>query len=164
MAEYEVMHCTVNDGVALADCKTSAFGSEDWWLVEFADRRPNALRNAMAQRMPHNMLQKREVHRHQLVRHVPSGQVVGYARWILPVEAANEWLEAQFPDVSAEDRAKFAEIHKETVWKFDESLPETDNHVHAWRVGLSPPGPHFRTWNSARNPLSQSQWNFLTCL
>ncbi|KAK3192055.1 hypothetical protein K4F52_001682 [Lecanicillium sp. MT-2017a] len=143
MAEYELMHCTIDDDAGVSQCKVSSFWNEEWWLTDYYDKRPNALRDAMTLRFPHTILRNRDVRRHQLVRHVPSGEVVGYARWLLPKEAANEWLEAQSPDASDEDKAKFEKIYDEVVWKFDDPITDQDDHVHGWRQELAPPGPHF---------------------
>ena len=145
MSEYKIVGCTPDDGAGIAKCKVSAFWGEDWWTVVFSDKRPDALANAMSARIPHGLLQDRRLHRHQKVVHVPTGEIVGYARWILAEEAAEEWIDAQVSDVSDEEKTKHKKPFEETVWEFDDTNPQSDDHIHVWRQELSPKAPHLGT-------------------
>lgn len=147
MSQYKLVGCAPEDSAGIAKCKVSAFWSEDWWTVVFSDKRPGALSSAMTARIPHGLVQGRRLQRHQKVVHVPTGEIVGYARWILAEEAANEWLDAQVCDVSDEEKAKHKKAFDETVWEFDDTNPQSDDHIHVWQQELSPKAPHLGTCN-----------------
>ncbi|KAE8548901.1 hypothetical protein TMatcc_010238 [Talaromyces marneffei ATCC 18224] len=61
-------------------------------------------------RVPWNLVTGRDIKRHQKVINRVTGQVVGYARWILPpILAKNNdvWLEAQVAEVTAAECAAY---------------------------------------------------------
>jgi GNAT superfamily N-acetyltransferase len=88
---------------------------------------------AVGARTPRNLLQHRDVRRHQKVVDAASGEIVGYARWILPASHSGEWLEAQTPDVDNATRQRLEKQFSETQFKYRDDMNDTDDHVHEWR-------------------------------
>lgn len=111
MADYELRFCTVDDAPGLGRNNGSAFWEEEWWNILWENRTLDSVIEAITARVPKGLLTDRPVRRHQKVVHVPSSEVVGYARWILPESHSKEWLEAQIGDVSDEDRKRFDKAH-----------------------------------------------------
>jgi hypothetical protein len=61
------------------------------------------------QRLLKNLTTSREKKRHQKVVETETGEIVGYARWIIPRDAGIEWLDAQVvepTEVEAQDYEK----------------------------------------------------------
>lgn len=144
MAQYEVKACTVNDAAALAKNNVSAFWEVEWWSLLWENRSRDSLIEALTNRMPKNLLTDRHRRRHEMVVHVPGGEVVGYARWILPESHSEEWLEAQTADVSDDERARFAEAHAAADWA-SRDLDDMDDPVHEMLRKHEPKGPYMST-------------------
>lgn len=140
-SEYKlVTNCTTEDGAGIAQAKISAFWAEPWWTSAFPANRTETILDSMTLREPYNQLTSRNVRRHQKVVHVPTGEIVGYARWIVPREG--DWLDAQTPAASEEDEARFKAQHASAYWNFvpDGDLT-SDAHIQGWRETLTPKGP-----------------------
>lgn len=125
--------CRVEDGLQIAQSQVSAFFEEAWWRLSWTDRTRESLIQSIADRSPKNLLTKREVRRHQKIVHLETGDIVGYARWILPESHKDAWLEAQTPDVSDEQKEAFAKRHAETDWNPREDNDKLDDHIDGWR-------------------------------
>jgi len=78
--------------------------------------------------------------RHQKAVDPISGEVVGYARWVLPEgycekeedgERVAEWKEAQVEDVSEEDRGRFEEMAREAWWEGRSDMDSLDDENNA---------------------------------
>lgn len=75
----------------------------------------------------------RPVRRHQKVVDKDSGDVVGYARWVLPPEHEGKWTEAQTPDVDDAAKDKFKQEFSEAEYEPREDMDEMDDHAWEWR-------------------------------
>nr|RBQ82324.1 hypothetical protein FVER53263_10268 [Fusarium verticillioides] len=134
MSGYQLQSpCRVEDGLLIAQSQVSAFFEEAWWRLSWTDRTRESLIQSIADRSPKNLLTNREVRRHQKIIHLETGDIVGYARWILPESHKDAWLEAQTPDVSDEQREVFARRHAETDWNPREDNDKLDDHIGGWR-------------------------------
>lgn len=134
MSGYQLQSpCRVEDGLQIAQSQVSAFFEEAWWRLSWTDRTRESLIQSIADRSPKNLLTKREVRRHQKIVHLETGDIVGYARWILPESHRDAWLEAQTPDVSDEQKEAFAKRHAETDWNPREDNDKLDDHIDGWR-------------------------------
>ncbi|KAF4994097.1 hypothetical protein FGRMN_6012 [Fusarium graminum] len=134
MSPYELQSpCRVEDGDYIALSKVSAFFEESWWRLTWTDRTRESLIQSIADRSPKNLLTDREIRRHQKVVHVESGDIVGYARWIMPESHKDHWLNAQTPDVSDEQKEVFAKRHAETEWNPRTDNDKFDEHIETWR-------------------------------
>ncbi|KAL6854729.1 hypothetical protein ACO1O0_005854 [Amphichorda felina] len=128
MEKYELRSCTVDDAPGLAKNNASAFWEEEWWNILWENRTLDSLIEAFTARLPKTLLTDRSVRRHQKIVHVSSGEVVGYARWILPESHRHEWLEAQIPDLSDQDRQRFDKAYANANFT-TRGLDDMDNPV-----------------------------------
>ena len=146
MADYKLIpFCTVEDPAnGLARNNMSAFWEIPGWNIIWpAGKDLEYLVNATTKRMPHALLTDRPVRRHQKVIYVPTGEIVGYARWVISDSLKDEWLEAQVPDVSEEEKKRFSEQHAGTDFSFRRDLPDMDGHIPGWKAKYGPKGPVF---------------------
>ncbi|KAM0261902.1 hypothetical protein ACHAPA_009528 [Fusarium lateritium] len=134
MTAYELQSpCRVEDGQYIALSKVSAFFEEPWWRLSWTGRTRESIIQSVADRSPKNLLANREVRRHQKVVHLETGDIAGYARWIMPESHKDHWLDAQTPDVSDEEREIFDKRHAETEWNPRTENDKYDEHIDVWR-------------------------------
>lgn len=132
MAPYELSSpCLFEDRLNLARNNVSAFWEEDSWRLLWPGRTRESMIEAVAARIPKNLLSDRDVRRHQKVVDVASGEIVGYARWILPKPQKNEWLVAQTPEASDAEREHFEELHAKADFNPRDDLGDLDEHIPA---------------------------------
>lgn len=88
----------------------------------------------LSKRVPLNVLLKdRDVRRHQKAVDPETGALIGYARWILPDSKVKteigepEWIEAQVPDVDADQRKTFEELSETAWWDPRSDLDDLDS-------------------------------------
>lgn len=142
MATYKlVSNCTVDDAVGLANSNMTAFYGEPWWNMNW-DKPLAAIIESAAARMPVNLLKERNVRRHQKVIDTSTGQIVGYARWILPESHADSWLDAQVPDVSEQDKARFQTAFAAADWAIRPEVDGSDDLVLEQFNKHIPKGPY----------------------
>jgi hypothetical protein len=142
MAAYKLVpNCTVEDAVGLARNNMTAFYGEPWWKMQW-DLPLERIIEMATQRLPRNLLGDRQIKRHQKVVDTSNGDIVGYCRWILPESQANSWLEAQTPDVSAEDAARFQEAFAAQPWRTRPETDDSDELVTAQIRKHRPSGPY----------------------
>lgn len=101
-----------------------------------------AIIESAAARMPVNLLKERNVRRHQKVIDTSTGQIVGYARWILPESHADSWLDAQVPDVSEQDKARFQTAFAAADWAIRPEVDGSDDLVLEQFNKHIPKGPY----------------------
>lgn len=124
MATYELIpNCTFEDAAGIAKNNMTAFYGETWWNMQW-DIPLEKIIYMTTKRYPHNLLRDRHVRRHQKVIDTATGEIVGYARWILPESFASSWLDAQPPDASDEDKIRFKKDFDEQPWR---TRPEVDD-------------------------------------
>ncbi|KAJ4257393.1 hypothetical protein NW762_008513 [Fusarium torreyae] len=134
MATYQLQSpCRVEDGQYIALNKVSAFWEEAWWRSTWTGKTRESVIQGIADRSPKNLLTDREVRRHQKVVHRETGDIVGYARWILPESHKDSWLTAQTPDVSDEDKEAFSKRHAEADFHPCHDNDYLDDHIDGWR-------------------------------
>ncbi|KAG5662147.1 hypothetical protein KAF25_004386 [Fusarium avenaceum] len=134
MTAYELQSpCRVEDAQYIALSKVSAFFEEAWWRLSWTGRTRESVVQSVADRSPKNLLADREVRRHQKVVHLETGDIAGYARWILPESHKDHWLNAQTPDVSDEEREAFDKRHAETEWEPRRDNDKYDEHIDGWK-------------------------------
>ncbi|KAH7015009.1 hypothetical protein EDB80DRAFT_706850 [Ilyonectria destructans] len=134
MPPYKIeFPCTVDDGAALAKSNISAFWEQTWWSILWPNRTLDSIIEAAGARMPKLLLKERDIRRHQKVIDVESGEIVGYARWLLPASRKGEWLEAQTPDVSDEEKRALNKPYERADWNYREDMGALDDHIHQWR-------------------------------
>ncbi|CEO59179.1 hypothetical protein PMG11_03863 [Penicillium brasilianum] len=112
---FEIQPCSAADALGLAITMMSARLTDPHWAFLWEDPNPKDIITKSALRVPWNLATGRDTKRHQKVIDVESGQVVGYARWILPDCLAKQndvWLEAQAPEGTRSEREEWEIQHK----------------------------------------------------
>lgn len=143
MATHVLIHnCTVEDTEFLARNNMTAFWEMTWWRMLWIDTSLDTIIKNSALRMPHNLLTGRLVRRHQKVIDHGTGQIIGYARWILPEVCAPCWLEAQTPDVSEDNKRVFENQFAEASWAIRDDMPGFDDHLEQMMKRNSPTEPY----------------------
>lgn len=112
---FAIQPVTVTDAPALASVMTDSRWADHHWKALFKpSTTPSQVTHECAQRLPWNLINGRAAKRHEKAVDVETGQVVGYARWLLPAHLAEEtkegvavWQDAQVAEPSAEQRARF---------------------------------------------------------
>lgn len=153
MPPYQLIkRCTVDNAASLSSNNMSAFWEVQWWNVMWPPQKTlDDLIAATAARFPHRLLSDRETKRHQMVVDTSTGEVVGYARWILPESHQSQWLEALVPDVGAVEKKRFADEYKEADFSHKEG-DNLDALVHAGKKRHAPRQPYMgRTFGNDRN-------------
>lgn len=110
--------------VALAPSTANAMVSARWkdphWVALFRPDISSArVTFETAQRLPWNLITGRAFKRHQVAVDDTTGEVVAYARWILPEHLASTdpvvWQEAQVKEPMEEQRVNFEEMSKDVT-------------------------------------------------
>ena len=131
---YQVQSpCRVEDGKYIAQSKVAAFWDESWWRLSWTGRTKDYVLRGITDRSPKNLLTDREVRRHQKAVHSETGDIVGYARWIMPESHKDSWLIAQTPDVNDEEREMYTKRHSEAEFDPRSEHDELDDHMDGWR-------------------------------
>ncbi|KAJ5280179.1 hypothetical protein N7478_005551 [Penicillium angulare] len=130
----------------------SAFWSQTWWRMLWIDRSLDTIIDNCILRMPQSLQTARAVRRHQKVIDSATGGIVGYARWILPESHSGSWLEAQIPDVTAEESRAFAADYNKADWTTRNDMPGIDDPLHKMMNKHRPEKPHINLDYLAVNP------------
>ncbi|CAI7604187.1 unnamed protein product [Penicillium pancosmium] len=143
MGTHVLVHnCTVEDTELLARNNITAFWEMTWWRMLWIDTSLDTIIKNSALRMPHNLLTGRLVRRHQKIIDHGTGQIIGYARWILPEVCAPCWLEAQTPDVSEDNKRVFENQFAEASWAIRDDMPGFDDPLEQMMKRNSPTEPY----------------------
>lgn len=146
MADYELRTATVADAASIANNNVRAFWGEPGWRILYMQENGKFVVNEAALitqfqiRTPYNLIKDRVLTRHQVVLHVPTGEVVGYARWMVPVTHMDMWDDAKVPDVPEDEKMTYQETFKRTplplAKRNDDPVP--DNHYGGWKEKYGP--------------------------
>ena len=133
MSPYEVCAVTVADAPGIAKNNMSAFYEDVHWRLVWQDNPLSNLIKGATDRYPHNITQNRATKRHQKAIDSSTGELVGYARWVLPEGYENLWPEAQLDELSEEEREKCRKLYEEAWWEMREDLGPDDDEIRAAR-------------------------------
>lgn len=145
MSEYQIRSPTMADAAAIAKNNVSAFWGEPGWRIMYEKEKGGpyvGLETLIAInqiRWPHNLLLDRAARRHQVVVHVPTGEIVGYARWLMPEGYQDKWLETQMPDIDAAQKEAHAEVYGRNPlphYRTDNAV--SDSHHGVWKQKYGP--------------------------
>ena len=97
------------DAHEIATVKTSAWCENPHWRIRWVDPSPEKMISCCAALFPWNLVNHREQKRHQKAIEIESGELVGYARWLLPPVLAekNVWPEAGVAEPTEAERELF---------------------------------------------------------
>jgi len=152
MAYTLVPNCTVDDAAGLSRNNMSAFWQETWWNMLWVNRTLDDIVKSCTLRMPQNLLTERNIRRHQKVVNTATGEIAGYARWIMPAPYETSWLEAQTPDVSEEDQKLFQQRFSSAEWSTRDDLDALDEEMYKNMRENEPVGPYISTLDCHRLP------------
>ena len=156
MAPYQLTpRCTAADAARIAQSNAEAYWAEAWYRMMWPDRTLDSLAASAAERMPVNLIRERAERRHQMVVDLSTGEVAGYARWDLSEALQGEWLEAQTPDVSVEDRARYEEAHAKASWSYRRDLDPLDVPIEEATKRHEPKVPYL---SKETPPVAQHLW------
>jgi hypothetical protein len=106
---YAAEPVKVEDVPGLALAMMNAFIRDPHWALLRPNMTLEEIIDGYIQRLPKNLTTGREKKRHQKVVETETGEIVGYARWIIPRDAGIEWLGSQViepTEVQAQDYEK----------------------------------------------------------
>ncbi|KAK6955623.1 hypothetical protein Daesc_003265 [Daldinia eschscholtzii] len=131
---WKIDGCTVADAPALARNNMSAFWEDPTWILLWPEGTTlGRLIESATKRYPRNLVTGRDEKRHEKAVDPVTGELVGYARWILPPshftkeDGSPEWPEAQVPDVSDEEKQRFEEEAKSAWWNARKEISGIDD-------------------------------------
>ncbi|OTB16137.1 hypothetical protein K445DRAFT_317129 [Daldinia sp. EC12] len=131
---WKIEGCTVADAPALARNNMSAFWEDPTWILLWPEGTTlERLIESATQRYPRNLVTGRDEKRHEKAVDPVTGELVGYARWILPPshfakeDGSPEWPEAQVSDVSDEEKQRFEEEAKSAWWNARKEISGIDD-------------------------------------
>ncbi len=134
MTSWKIEHCTVADGAALGYNNMCAFWEDLNWRFGWPkDTTLDFLIEQSSKRQPRNLLRDREKTRHLKAVDPVTGELVGYARWILPEgrlttqDGEPEWKEGYVPDVGAEEKKKIEEVAESAWWEAGKGMQGSDD-------------------------------------
>jgi hypothetical protein len=146
MPPFKVAPCTLDDATAIAHNNVIAFWQNKYYELMWAKKnksRDYVLSQAIL-RWPYNLIKDPEHRRMEKVVDVSTGELVGFANWILPDAGAVEggenekqeigklWPEALGPEVDDDTRKLLKKRFEDADWEF-ERAPVTDESL----IGLS---------------------------
>lgn len=134
----------------LAANNIPAFWADPHWVLAWQHRTLEYHIAQVAKRFPRNLLNSRDVNRHQKLVDKATGRILGYARWSLPRDFATrpdgspEWPEAVVPSVSAEEEEKIRKVADTAHWDPNEETDVFIGPVRALREPLLAKKPYMR--------------------
>lgn len=150
MADYELRTATVADAASLANNNMRAFWGEPGWRILYMQEDGTlviSLEDLIERakiRTPYNLIKDPVLARHQVIIHVPTGEVVGYARWQVPVTHKDMWADAKVPEVPEDEKNAYQETFKRMplplAKRSDDPVP--DDHYAGWKEKYGPFVPY----------------------
>ncbi|KAJ5609447.1 hypothetical protein N7528_010014 [Penicillium herquei] len=115
---FVVQGCSPADAPGLGAAMIKARLTDPHWVFMWEEDIPaEEMISRSTDRIPWNLVNGRDTKRHEKVIDDATGQVLGYARWLLPPDLANRndvWLEAQAQDGTPEERATYEKMSDAT--------------------------------------------------
>ncbi|KAE8398253.1 hypothetical protein BDV37DRAFT_276256 [Aspergillus pseudonomiae] len=134
MTHWEIKPCSVADAPALAYNNMSAFWGDPTWILLWPKGVTlEFLIEQCTKRYPNILLRTRQEVRHQKAVDPLTGDLVGYARWILPPthlttkDGSSQWVDAQVPDVSDDEKRKFQQLAELAWWNGRSDMRSIDD-------------------------------------
>jgi hypothetical protein len=136
MAPYVLRPVVLSDAAAIARNNMSAFWEDPNWRPLWGDRTLEFVISQSAKRQPKTLLSERDTYRQECAIDAETGELVGFARWVLPEsrkfvagtgdgggllgwggkKGEPEWKELQIDDVGANEWAEIQREFSEAKW------------------------------------------------
>lgn len=131
MPTYKVERCTAEDAAGLARNNMSAYWTDPTWILVWEKGRTlESIIEACEKRLPNSLQADRDHKRHLKAVEVETGIIVGYIRFVLPDRLTGEWLDAQTPAVTAQEKKEFEKMSASADWTFRRGIGDMDAGVH----------------------------------
>ena len=133
MPPYILRPVVLSDAPAIARNNMSAFWEDPNWQPLWGKQTLPFVISQSAKRMPKSILSERETYRQECAIDRETGELVGFARWILPdskryvpgtegrwgwgAKGEPEWKETQIAEVSPEQWAEVQQNFHDAVWE-----------------------------------------------
>ncbi|KAJ5735781.1 uncharacterized protein N7483_000906 [Penicillium malachiteum] len=115
---FVIQACSPVDSPGLGAAMIKSRLTDPHWVFMWEDNVPaEEMISRSTDRIPWNLVNGRDTKRHEKVIDDTTGQVLGYARWLLPPNLAKRndvWLEAQAQDGTPEERATYEKLSDAT--------------------------------------------------
>jgi len=123
--KFSVQPVVPADAQGLAAAMMGAWHEDTHWHFRWEDPSLDNLVRWCAERLPWNLVNSTTTKRHQKAINIETGEVVGYARWLLPPDLAekNAWLEAHVSEASPDDYRLFEKKFKAAGYDEDATMP-----------------------------------------
>jgi hypothetical protein len=152
MSRCKIAPCTLDDAPAIARNNVSAFWEDKNWVLLWTRKnksREYVISQALL-RWPYNLAKDPIYRRTEKVADVSTGELVGFATWILPnIDVAGEdkdgaskqeigklWPEARVPETDNETLELLKKRYDEADWEFDHAMDVLDPLVNELRIRL----------------------------
>lgn len=109
---YVVQLVKVEGAPGLSRAMMSAFIQDPHWALLWPNMSLEEIIHGCTQRLPRKLITEREKKRHQKVVDTETGDIVGYARWIMPKDSGITWNEAQVAEPTPEESQEYEERWK----------------------------------------------------
>jgi len=133
---YKIESVTTKDAPSLSPVMMKAFSHDPHWRLLWAPlSQPlplDSIITSTTARLPRNLITGRMTKRHQKAIDISTGQIVGYARWLLPESAppSLQWPEAQVAEPSeVEKDGKLKGLNYEVMDKLSPLLEEAEEEI-----------------------------------
>ncbi|KAF2421086.1 hypothetical protein EJ08DRAFT_690256 [Tothia fuscella] len=114
MPPFLVQSCILENATQIARNNIMAFWNDPNWVLMWGDKPKEYVITQAIRRSPWNLLQSPARNRHQKVVDGSTGDIVGYARWILPEYMdADSWIEAKIPRPNTKVFLSYLAVHPE---------------------------------------------------
>ncbi|KAK4497662.1 hypothetical protein PRZ48_010315 [Zasmidium cellare] len=114
-AAYSIEPVRPDDAKGLATTMMSAFYQELHWRSLWHGKPLDEIIHDTANRIPWNLVTNGPLRRYQKVVAKDSGEVVGYARWILPEDLENCWPAARVPEVDEDTQKEYERRYRSVL-------------------------------------------------
>jgi hypothetical protein len=114
---YRVEPLAYEDAPGLARTMAQAMYEEDHYALLFNRIPAQQIIEDSAKRVPKNLTNERDIQRHEKVISVETGEIVGYARWLLPdhLKGSTIWPEAQMRQPTEDEEEIFQQNYATTT-------------------------------------------------
>ncbi|RMZ72442.1 Acyl- N-acyltransferase [Pyrenophora seminiperda CCB06] len=106
---YTLQPVKPTDAVGLAETMMRAFYQDEHWASLWKSTSLDNIIDDCAKRLPWNLVKVAPDKRHRKVVESSTGNIVGYARWVLPDKETDEWAEGVVCETDPERRRGYEE-------------------------------------------------------
>lgn len=160
MPPFVIQPCTFADAYTVGSNNVKSFWTDITWRQTFAGQTVDLVAHNGGVRGASNFLRDRAHRRHLKAVDSATGEIVGYARWLLPHAGCTGgdddpchtiWPEARMPDVTEEERKEAEERSEKAAWKSlmeGNTMPDIDGPIQEMLQRCRPRDTYMGSWIS----------------